>query len=177
MDDDDGILTVAELDLSYSRSARLWLGYWRYSAEFERPYGVGSSRGNDGWYIGSESSFQLGSRAAAAFIRFGMANEDLNALSSYIGVGAVISGPFATRPADQFGFAVASARGGDPYRDYLDRTGAGAGRRETSWELTYQLQLNGHLLIQPNIQYIQNPSVATLLDDVWAVGCRFQIRY
>lgn len=177
LDDDDGILTVAELDLSYSRSARLWLGYWRYSAEFERPYAAGSSRGNDGWYIGNESSFQLGSRAAAWFVRFGMANEDLNSLSSYIGVGAVISGPFAARPADQLGFAVASARGGDPYRDYLDRTGAGAGRRETSWELTYQLQLNGHLLIQPNIQYVQNTSVATLLDDVWVVGCRFQIRY
>jgi porin len=174
---DDGVLTVAEIDLPYVDSARLWLGYWRYSAAFDRLFGTGSRRGNDGWYVGTESSFRLGSRSAAWFARFGQADERFNVLSSYFGLGAVIVGPFAARHADQLGIAVASARAGDPYHDNLRRRGEDAGRRETTWELTYQVHVNEHLLIQPDIQYVRNPSVSAILDDAWVVGCRIQLSY
>ena len=174
---EDGALTLAEIDVSYADSARLWAGYWRYSAEHEYINGSGSRRGNDGWYVGSEAEFRLGSRAAGWFARFGQADHRFNVLSSYLGLGAVIVGPIAARPTDRFGVAVASARAGDSYRDYLRRIGEGAGRRETTWELTYQVIVNEHLLIQPDIQYIRNPSVSTILDDAWVVGCRFQLNY
>jgi len=177
LNNEDGALTVAELDVPYADSARLRLGYWRYSAEYETLDGSGSRRGNDGWYLGSESGFRLGSQAARWFVRFGQADERLNVLSRYVGLGAVIVGPFEARPADQFGMAVASARAGDPYRDYVRQIGEAASRRETTWELTYQLQVNQHLRIQPDIQYVRNPSVSQTLDDAWVIGCRFQLSY
>jgi porin len=172
---EQGALAVSEIDVAYANSARLWLGYWRYSAEFDRIDDNGSGFGNEGWYIGTEAGFRLGSRAAAAFIRYGRADEHFNVLASYVGVGVVIAGPLDTRPADQLGIAVASARAGDPYRDHTAVMGERARRHETAWELTYRLRVNEYVVIQPDIQYVRNPSLSPGLDDAWVVGCRIQL--
>jgi porin len=171
----EGALAVSEIDVAYANSARLWLGYWRYSAEFDRIDGSESWFGNDGWYIGTEAGFRFGSRAAAGFIRYGRADERFNVLSSYVGVGAVIAGPLGVRAADQLGIAVALARAGDPYRDYTAGMGARARRHETTLELTYRLRVNEYVVIQPDIQYVRNPSLSPGLDDAWVVGCRIQL--
>ena len=172
---EEGALAVSEFELPYADSARLWLGYWRYSAESERLHGGTTGRGNDGWYIGTEAGFSLGSRAANGFIRYGRSDERFNVLASYVGVGAVITGLFETRPDDQLGIAVAAARLGDPYRDHSGSVGERASRHETTWELTYQLRVNEYVVVQPDIQYVRNPSLSPGLDDVWVVGCRIQL--
>jgi porin len=177
LNSDDGYLTIVELDVPIMESARLWAGYWRYSAEFEKPFGMGSSSDNDGWYVGGEYEFQMGSRSAAWFVRFGRADERLNKLKYYVGFGLVADGLFVSRPDDRFGIAVASAYAGDPYRNYLDQIGAGAERRETAWEITYRAQINEHLVLQPDIQYVQNPSVSMDLRDALVFGIRFEITY
>jgi porin len=174
---EEGALAIAEIDVPYRDSARLWLGYWRYSAEFERLDGTGSRRGNDGWYIGTEAEFSRGERKVAWFIRYGQAEEQLNALSSYVGAGVVLTGPVASRPSDTLGMAVASARAGNPYRDNLGDAGEASARRETTWELSYQLQVGNRLLVQPDIQYVQSPSVLKSRDDAWVIGCRVQLSY
>ena len=171
----EGALAVSEIDLSYAGSARLWFGYWRYSAEFDRVGGNGSGGGNDGWYIGTEAGFQLGSRSATGFIRYGRADERFNVLSSYVGVGAVITGPLAMRPADRLGIAVASARAGDPYRGHTVSAGELVDRHETTWELTYRFRVSELVAIQPDIQYVRNPALSPGLDDAWVVGCRIQL--
>lgn len=177
LNSDDGYLTIAELDVPITKSARLWAGYWRYSAEFERPFNTGSSNGNDGWYVGGEHQFRIGSRSAAWFVRYGQADEQLNKLKDYTGFGIVIDGPLVARAGDEFGIAVASARAGGPYRNSLNRVGVGAERRETTWEMTYRAQISEHLVLQPDIQYVQNPSVSKELDNALVVGLRFEIVY
>lgn len=177
LNSDDGYLTIAELDVLLTKSARLWAGYWRYSAEFERPFSTGSSDGNDGWYVGGEHQFRIGSRSAAWFVRYGHADERLNKLKDYTGIGFVIDGPLAARLGDQFGIAVASARAGGPYRNSLNRVGVGAERRETAWEMTYRAQINEHFFLQPNIQYVRNPSASMEIDDALVIGFRFEIAY
>lgn len=177
LSDEDGVLSAAEIEVPYADSARLWLGHWRYSAEFEQVGGAGFASGNDGWYVGSESGFRLGSRAASWFVRYGRADERFNVLGDYLGLGAVLTGAFEGRPDDQLGIAVASARAGDPYRSHIASMGERASRRETTWELTYQLTVNEHLVIQPDLQFVQNPGLSTTLDDAWVVGCRIRLRY
>ena len=172
LDGENGALAVSEFDVPYATSARLWLGYWQYSADFDRVDGGGTGRGNDGWYLGTESGFRLGSHAAQGFIRYGRADGRFNVLSSYLGVGAVISGPFNGRPEDRVGIAVASARAGDSFRDHAARTGQRVRPHETTWELTYQFRVNKHVVIQPDIQYVRNPSLSPALADAWVVGCR-----
>ena len=172
---EEGVLTTSELDVRYANSARLWLGYWRYSADFERVDGSGSGRGNDGWYVGTEAGVQLGSRVASGFIRYGRADERFNVLSNYLGAGVAIAGPLAARPADQLGLAVAAARIGDTYRDHAAGMGEHVSRHETTWELTYRLRVNDHVVLQPDIQYVRNPSLYPGLDEAWVVGCRVQL--
>ena len=174
---EDGVLTVYEIDVPLLESARLWGGYWRYSAEFERLAGDGSQRGNDGWYIGGESTLRLGSRETRWFVRYGEAEERFNPLSGYLGLGAVLVGPLSTRPADQLGIAVASGRGGGPYRDAISSPRERASRRETTWELTYRISLNEHVVIQPDVQYVRNPSLSPSLENAWIVGCRIELAY
>lgn len=171
----EGALAVSEFDVPYANSARFWLGYWRYSAEFDRIDGSGSDHGNDGWYVGTEAGFQLGSRAAKGFLRYGRADERFNVLSSYLGVGAVIAGPFVARPRDQVGIAVASARAGDAFLDHTASIGGRAIRHETTWELAYQFRVNEYVVIRPDIQYVRNPSLSPDLDSAWVVGCRIQL--
>jgi porin len=174
-DDEEGALTVAELDVELSPTTRLWSGYWRYSADFEHAFDDGSERSNDGWYVGLESDFELGSRQAAFFLRLGHADERFNAFDGYAGLGLVIDGPISARPDDRFGIALASGLAGTPYRDYLGSIDAVPRRHETAWEITYQARITDHLVIQPDLQYVQNPSASGTVDNAWVVGLRFQL--
>ncbi len=173
----DGYLTITEFDVPITKSARLWTGYWRYSGEFERLSDAGFSAGNDGWYVGGEQRFRIGSRSAAWFLRYGQAEEQLNKVKDYTGIGFVIDGLIAARPGDQFGMAVASAMAGAPYRDSLKQAGDSTEPRETAWEVTYRAQINQHFFLQPDIQYVQNPSFSTELDDALVLGFRFELIY
>jgi porin len=175
LDSNDGYLAIAEVDIPVKASGRLWAGYWRYSAKLEQPFAPGPYLHNAGWYVGGEKRFSIGSRSAAGFIRYGQANERLNALRDYTGLGVRIDGMFASRPDDQFGIAVASARAGDPYRYDASDRGIHLERRETTWELTYRMPFNEHLVLQPDIQFVQNPSMAAHLDNAWIVGLRVVI--
>ena len=175
LDDDEGVLTVAELDLAISDSLRLWSGYWRYNADFEHAFDHTSCRSNDGWYVGAESSFTLGSRSAALFARVGKADERFNVFGAYVGLGIAVNGLFAARPDDQFGVALASGRAGEPYRDYLGSIGAAPRRHENAWEITYRAPVGKNLVIQPNVQYVQNPSASGMIDNAWVIALRFQL--
>ncbi len=174
---EDGTLAVSELDTPFADSGRLWLGYWRYSARFDHVDGSGSARGNDGWYVGVETGLESSPRAASVFVRYGRADERFNVLSSYLGAGVVIAGPFDARPADRLGVAVASAHAGDPYRDFTAGFGERARRHEITWELTYRIAISENIAVQPDIQYVRNPSLSASLHDAWVVGCRIQLAY
>jgi porin len=172
---EDGALLVGEVEMPFAESARAWVGYWRYIAEFERPFDGGRSNDNGGWYLGVESGFELWSRPAAWFVRYGRANESLNPLQAYLGGGVVIDGIIASRPEDQLGLSVASGRSGAPWQAHLEQAGAGAAAHETEWELTYRAQINEHLALQPDLQYVQNPAASQELENAWIVGLRFEL--
>lgn len=172
LDSDDGYLAIAEVDIAVKASGRLWAGYWRYSSAFEQPFTQGPPLHNDGWYVGAENRFSIGPLSAAGFVRYGRADERINTVRDYTGIGIRIDGMFASRPDDQLGIAVASARAGDPYRRASSDLGIYSQRRETTWEMTYRVQLNEHLVLQPDIQFVQHPSMAAHLDNAWIIGLR-----
>jgi carbohydrate-selective porin OprB len=41
--------------------------------------------------------------------------------------------------------------------------------------MTYQAQINEYLVLQPDIQYVQNPAASASLDDAWVFGLRFVV--
>ena len=160
-----------------ARTGRVWVGHWRYTADFERPFAAGTADDNDGWYVGAERDFKMGALVGAAFVRIGTADKSLNALQNYFGAGVVFDSPIEGRPEDQFGLAVASAVAGGPYRETLAESGAKPAARETTWEFTYRAPLNRHLVVQPDLQYVHHPAANASIDDALVFALRFELSF
>jgi porin len=178
----DGVLHALEYNYLSVGGARFTLGGWLYSADFDRVDGSldGSGDplrddGNGGIYASADAPMYSSPDSGLeinGFIRYGIANDTLNPLRSYLGAGAVLTGLIESRPDDQFGIAVASARVGDAYATQF-ATG-GLDSRETSIELTYSTQMTDWLRLQPDLQYVINPGLDRDLDNALVLGLRFE---
>ena len=174
----DGFLHALEFNHTLSNGARLGLGGFSYTKDFEtinRTDGMGNplrDDGNAGVYAFADATVyeDADGRTMTAFVRYGIANEKLNPVRSYLGFGAAVTGILASRPTDQLGLAIASARSGDDFR-----AAAGADSHETTIELTYSAQINDWLRIQPDLQYIINPSADPALRNAFVLGIRFEV--
>jgi porin len=103
---------------------------------------------NHGMYVTVEHSLDrdgsLDAPGPAVFMQWGWAPADRNEVAGYVGGGVVQRGIGRGRPRDVAGIGIASA-------------GFASGRRETVVELFYQVRLAGALVLQPDLQWIENP--------------------
>jgi porin len=103
---------------------------------------------NYGFYvIADQTVFERGNRKIGVFTQVGIAPENQNLHSFYAGFGVNCYGIFSTEGRDVMGLAVATL---DMLRSRHSR--------ETALELHYKYQLNDNIAIQPDIQYIIDPS-------------------
>lgn len=173
----DGVLHALEFNHETNNGVHLGIGAWLYSADFDRieaTFDRPQDDGNGGLYGFIDSPLYQSASGAEinGFLRYGVANDDLNIFDSYLGAGVVATGFVPGRPDDQFGIAVASARVGDPYRRSVN---AAADSHETTIELTFSTRLTDWLRIQPDLQFIINPGANPLLQDALVFGLRFEI--
>ena len=95
------------------------------------------------------------------FLQLGLTPKNFNFNHYYIGGGVNLSGLWSSTSEDILGLAIAHAG--------IKETG-----NETTFEITYQLPLTSHIFIQPNLQYIINPSgYGEELDNCLAASLRF----
>lgn len=173
----DGVLHALEYNYVTDSGARLGIGAWLYSAEFDRIEATVDNRrddGNSGLYgfIDARLFDNDAGATVSGFLRYGIANDEFNAFDSYLGAGLVATGLVPARPDDRFGIALASARVGDPFERAV---GGGVDSRETSIELTYSTQVTDWLRIQPDIQFVINPGVNPSLKNALVLGLRFEL--
>jgi len=83
-------------------------------------------------------------KGLSVFYQLGLSPKNDNV--GYIGTGIHYTGLFSAKGKDTFGLAMAK---GVMNKD--------AGKDETTFELTYKLQINDFFYLQPDIQYIINP--------------------
>lgn len=175
---DEGVLTALEYNFVAARGARFGVGGWSYSAKFDRVDSPQQKSGNDGIYgfvdtpIYKSSSNGL---SVNGFLRYGVANDKLNILGSYLGGGVTMMGLLADRPDDQLGLAFGNAQIGSTWKDVVAAAGGRVDSAETNIEVTYRTQLNRWLTLQPTIQYIANPSADPTLDNALVIGLRFEV--
>lgn len=172
----DGALLVSEVGrVSETRKGHYYkvaAGAWQFTDRFENISGD-QERGNQGFYVLGERELAKWNRfAISGFARLGIADGSINAFDQYLGGGLVISGFLDARPEDRMGIAFAHGRFGDDWRE-----ANGVESAETAIEWSYEMPVAGWLTLQPNLQYIVNPSGDPSLDDAVVAGVRFAISY
>ena len=92
----------------------------------------------------------------------------MNQVGWYLGGGVTVSGLVPGREEDPVGLAVAIAGMSDDFRDL----NPGFDSTETAIELTWLIAITEQFVIQPDVQYIINPSSEPDIDDAVQVGFR-----
>ncbi len=152
---DDGMFAVAEFHSVFhikGKEGTYKLGAYYHSGlnEFDEESRTLNTvfRNNYGIYIiADQTVFENGNRRIGLFVHAGVAPENKNGHSSYLGFGTNFHGIFSPDGKDVMGFAVAG----------LDMPKAKRSR-ETALELYYKYRFNDNIAIQPDIQYIIHPS-------------------
>ncbi len=172
-----GSFTIGELALKTSFGAQKDLpgtyrfGGWYHSSDFEE---VGDDAdtdvfaGNHGFYLAFDQMLYHeqndSDQGLGTFFQFGWAPENRNEIDRYFGIGLSYVGLLTGRDEDITGIGLAQALWSNRMDDVT---------RETAIELFYKAQLTEFMSIQPDIQYIANPSGNG--DDALAFGVRFEI--
>lgn len=147
------------------------VGMWYHSQDLEDLYSPGLMQGhNYGFYLGvdqllwNEPGSDEDPQGLGAFIQYGWAPRDRNELWQYAGTGLTYRGPISNRDADVVGVGIAAAEFHDASLDW-----------ERAIELFYKAQVNDWAILQPDMQYIANPSGSGR--DALVVGIRTELAF
>jgi porin len=111
-------------------------------------------------------------------VQFGYADENRNQLAYYWGAGLRYVGLIPGRERDEVGVAVASAWNGSEFvRFSEDVQMTPVERTETVIEAAYRAEIAAGLIVQPDLQYVINPSMDPEIDNALQVGLRLEISF
>lgn len=173
--DDEGALLVLEVRNHITPDFVLGAGTWRYTASFDAiDPTLGRLSGNAGYYAIADGQLWSPSEAdkddrtgLSGWLRAGFAENRINAVETSFGGGLVYTAPFG-RISDQAGLAVTCIQFSDAARQ-----AGGLDAAETTLEATWSFNVNDHLSIQPDVQYVISPGGAPAIGDALVVGSRF----
>lgn len=186
----DGLLLATELGLVDNIDEQLLgkiaVGAWIYTSSSEKynfvdnNFNYFSYENNFGFYLNAEKLLSNNQTASGSnlygFMRIGYANENVNPVDFYFGAGLKFTGLLSGREEDEFGVAFALAHNSTSFRKAAVIFDEVSVRPfELNFEATYMLYLTPWLIIQPDIQYIINPSYCTQFNNAFTVGSRMHI--
>lgn len=172
-DKGEGIFWVSELHFQPQKENEIFgtykVGFWKHTAknlivESQKPGGI--------YFIADQTlSFEEENPAQwAAFLQLGAAQKAAQTLTSYWGVGLICEGLRAPEKQERFGVAYVSASLTDAFRREL---GPNAQSNEDILELTYTRSMGNFFSVQPNLQFIFNPSGVPNSKSAWVGTLRF----
>ena len=159
---------------------KLALGAWHYTTTLARfDDGTGATQhGTSGAYLVGDRIVARDTtdpnRNVALFVEIGAADDRVNRFGTYFGGGLVVSGPIRSRPGDELGLAVATARNGADYRHQASQL-ARTARAESVLELSYLVQATSWLAVQPDLQYVVTPDSNPAIPNAWVFALRVEI--
>lgn len=157
------------------------VGYWRYTANVEDLVDVDANgnpelRSSNGWYALAERTlWRWGSSNLTGFLRFGATDGDSTAIKQFYNVGVRVRGLLPGREDDVFGLAYTRGSIGDKFRASQAAAGITATAAESATELTYRVQVNKWLAVQPLIQWYRNPGATSTVPNASVVGVRVEV--
>ncbi len=129
------------------------VGAWRDTGRFQRFVGGVVHRASGEYAIVSQKLWQPAvpsSRGIGAFFQFGQGPPTVAPVHRHYAAGVVWTGPFASRPRDEIGFAFSDS--------ILSAQGGFTHGFENEFETYYQIYLFHGLTVQPDIEYWQHPN-------------------
>lgn len=175
----DGTLSIVELGYSSSIEGKSFnktsLGLWRYSAHAVDLIS-GDPRLDQGFYLLAERTLHAEqsdtAQGLSGFIRFGTVNKNVYQADWSGSLGLCYQGLFDGRDADVAGIAVTASHASSKYRQ-LNVSGSS----ETVVEISYRVQFQPWLAVQPIVQRIFNPNMDMALDDALVAGMRLEATF
>jgi porin len=158
-------------------------GYWRYTTEFPALDATGGETGaghdNAGGYVmvelASDPVAGLAEPRWLGFARAGAAEEHVNVFDRFYAAGVMLRSTWPGKFGSQLGLAASEARVGSGHRRQRSAAGLETDAFERNVELTWRFPLGGHAAVQPDVQYVQNPSGDPSIPDAWVAGMRIEL--
>jgi porin len=175
----DGTLMVAEAGVTPKDKTKFAIGSWLYTAKFDDIRYIDTNgnplrKKNYGFYGMAEAPL---SDAMDGFVRLGTATDSVNQFDLAWSTGVVYTGLMPAFPNGQTGLAISQAYNGQKYRNTLSDASISTDKAETAIELTYSDQITPWLTVQPDVQYIINPSGDPTKDNALAIGLRTTVNF
>lgn len=145
----DGVMAITELGYG-DADGRVLIGAWGYSAQSDTHDGV-ETKSNRGAYVRGEVKLgEMGTTTAHGFARFGVADGRVNTFDQFVSAGVNLG----FEDGHAAGLAIAHGSTSPHWR----AANVGGGKGETVVEATYAHALTPWLSLQPNVQYVIDPS-------------------
>ncbi len=169
----DGALAIGEAGYYIEGDIKLAAGYWQYTEEIITMKDAAPSTGA-GYYVLADKTL---ADIFSLFFRIGMASADVYEVDMNVAYGFTVVPAFMGREDDMLGLGVTTARLSPDFSDFLKALGETPEANETTIEFTYLLQLTPWFSLQPNVQYVMNPSASSTVDDATVFMLRCSILF
>jgi porin len=173
-----GYTTGSSAD-SKSLPATYKIGAWYDTTQQQTPNIAGQHNSDSGLYATVDQTLfpkiAFGPGSLSGFFRVSAAPQQYkNVVPYYVDGGFNLVGPFPTRDKDLFGMALGYTKLSDVYMPVGTKIQTG---HETVFETTYKIQVNDHLFVQPDIEYILEPGGYPHLNNALVLIVRFDFTY
>jgi porin len=162
---DQGVIGIAEGGWAADGKGKLALGVWGYSHKQDDVFDVNSAgdpvqHSTSGVYLISEKVLLDGGDKGSiwtGFLRAGVSDGNTGPFKGSWQLGGLVAKIIPSRADSQLSFAYDQAYIGDKYRRASAAGGTPLGTSESRFEITYSDKIVDHLLVQPDLQYIDHP--------------------
>ncbi len=153
--------------------------YSTWKSQADNALGTGSLSGkgtNQAVYgVGDQEVYKSGGRIITLFTRGGVAPSSLSFVDGYVDAGFNLSGFVPGRPQDTAGVAIARSSISSQFSESAQLQGNPKSTAETVLEATYKVKVAPWWTLQPDVQYIVNPSGASGSRNAFVMGVRTNV--
>ena len=181
----DGVLVFSEMGwrMNSSENDDGWSGIYKVgsfvdTANFHNQ-ATGAGAGPDfGIYaVADQQLYRHASRSISVFTRVGGAPAEINPIDWYVDAGLNFQGVIPGRPDDVLGVAFSRSWFSSNYSRSQVAGGSPPYSAETVLEATWQIQIRPWWTLQPDFQYIFNPSGRQGSADATVLGVRVSLAF
>ena len=181
----DGALVFSEIGWLVNQAAgdrglvgTYKLGSFVHTANFPDNVSGDGDGANYGIYaVADQEIYRHGGQAVSVFARGGGVPDNVNVVNWYFDAGFNFSGFVPGRLLDTAGVAIARSNFSPDYSDAQVAGGSNSFSQETVIEATYKAQITPWWTLQPDFQYIFNPSGEEGSRDATVIGLRTSIAF